>query len=224
MGAPARSDVDSAAAVLFDLDGTLVDTVPALAAAANRLRADQSLPPLPVTEYRPHVCRGSRGLVKAALGDDAGKEQIRRFLDYYREDLLVDSDLFPGQGWVLDQLDARDLPWGVVTNKPAWLSEPLLQNLGVLERTACLVCGDQVKRPKPAPDSLLTACYQLGAQPEDVWYVGDGFADARAAAQAGLRFLVAGYGYLDGDATGWGATGILTAPEALLDWLDGLPA
>lgn len=211
-----------AAAVLFDLDGTLVDTAPGLAAAANRLRSDQGLPPLDVADYRPYVSRGSRGLVKAALGEGAAnRTTLDRFLAYYRADLLHGAGLFPGQGRVLDMLDVRDLPWGVVTNKPSWLSEPLLMELGLLERISCLVCGDQVSRPKPAPEPLLTACCQLGLAPHTVWFVGDALADARAAAGSGVRFLIAAYGYLNAadEPETWSAAGSLDSPEALLAWL-----
>ena len=189
----------SAKAWLFDLDGTLVDTAPDLGYAANQVRAELGLAPLPLIEYRPAASSGARGLLRVALGltpEDADFPQRRdSFLAHYRANLSRSSSLFPGIAAFLLTLELRGARWGVVTNKPAWLTQPLIHDLGLGARAACIISGDSTPNPKPAPDSLLLACEQLQLAPRECVYVGDDLRDIEAARAARMRSVAAGWGY-----------------------------
>jgi phosphoglycolate phosphatase len=207
--------------VLFDLDGTLVDTAPDLAAAANRLRAERDLPPLPLAQLRPYASHGARGLIGAALGlgpEDEDYEPLRlRFIDHYTQGLCVHSQLFPGMADTLVQLEQAGLRWGVVTNKVAQLTEPLLAALALDERAACMVSGDTTPHPKPHPAPLQHALALCGTAAAAACYVGDDLRDIAAGRAAGLMTIVATYGYLgDGDWRQWGADHAIDAPSQLL--------
>ncbi|MEP7283040.1 MAG: phosphoglycolate phosphatase [Rubrivivax sp.] len=212
-------------ALLFDLDGTLVDSAPDLAGAANDLRADRGLPALPLAVLRPMVGAGARGMVGAAFGvapGEPGFDGLRdAFLARYTERLLQDTRVFDGIGAVLDTLAARGLPWGVVTNKATRFAEPLLGGLGLLPGCAVLVCGDTTPHAKPHPAPLLEAARRLAVAPARCVYVGDDLRDVQAGRAAGMGVLVAGWGYLgQGEPAGaWGADDVLAEPEALLNWL-----
>lgn len=207
-------------AVLFDLDGTLVDTAPDLGYAANLVRADLNLPPLRDQAYRPAASGGARGLLRIALDlmpDDPAFAQHRdRFLTYYSENLSRASALFEGMDDALAAIRARGAVWGVVTNKPAWLAVPLMEQLGLASYSACLVCPDHVARPKPAPDSLLHACELLNVTPAQCIYVGDDKRDIDAARAAGMYSIAIEWGYFGegGPITAWGANEILPTPAA----------
>ena len=189
----------SAKAWLFDLDGTLVDTAPDLGYAANQVRAELGLAPLPLLQYRPAASSGARGLLRIALGltpEDADFPQRRdSFLAHYRAHLSRSSSLFPGIAAFLLALELRGTRWGVVTNKPGWLTQPLINDLGLGTRAACIISGDSTPNPKPAPDSLLLACEQLQLTPRDCVYVGDDLRDIEAARAAKMRSVAAGWGY-----------------------------
>ena len=208
--------------VLFDLDGTLVDTAPDLGGAANRVRADLGLPPLPLSQYRPVASAGARGLLGVALGiglDDAEWPQRHdAFLDYYRGHLADESVLFPGMAELLTTLERNGIPWGVVTNKPGWLTTPLMQQLDLSTRAACVVSGDDVATPKPAPDSILLACSRISLQPSDCVYVGDDKRDIDAGRAAGLRTIAVRWGYLgsNGAIETWQADEIADTPADLI--------
>ncbi|HEX4873062.1 MAG TPA: HAD-IA family hydrolase [Nevskiaceae bacterium] len=199
---------------LFDLDGTLVDTAPDLGHAANRVRAELAMEPLPLPVYRPVASAGARGLLGVALGigpEHADFPQRRdSFLAHYRAELCRESVLFPGLDPLLVQAELRGLPWGVVTNKPGWLTRPLLKALRLETRCACAISGDDVPRPKPAPDGLLQACAQLGLTPGEVVYVGDDRRDIEAARAAGMPSIAAGWGYIGeaGPAESWQADAV----------------
>ncbi len=194
------SSFANASVVLFDLDGTLIDTAPDLGAAANYVRQHIGLPPLPLIEYRPVASAGARGLLGHALGltpDHADfPEQRDRFLTYYRENIASGSRLFDGISELLETLRAQGKRWGVVTNKPSWLTVLLLAEFAEMSDSACTVSADQVAKPKPAPDSLLHACTQLGAAPADCLYVGDDLRDIEAGSAAGMRTVAAAWGYI----------------------------
>jgi phosphoglycolate phosphatase len=212
--------------VFFDLDGTLVDTAPDMTAALNRLRAEHGLPEMPYAELRPYVSRGSPGLVGAGFGDLAEDDRARltgRFLALYAEGLCVASAPFAGILDVLDHLDAHALPWGIVTNKPGALARPLLERLALGDRMHCLVSGDCLPVRKPHPLPLLHAASLVGAAPERCVYVGDDLRDVEAGRAAGMRTLVARWGYVppDQDPDAWHADGHLDSPAHLLAWLRG---
>jgi len=210
-------DVDC---VLFDLDGTLVDTAPDLGDAANQVRIELGLPPLPDAGYRPVASAGARGLLKVALdmAPDHPEYPVRRdaLLAHYRANLTRRSRLFPGMNAFLVSLELSGKPWGVVTNKPAFLTDPLMAQLKLDTRAACCVSGDQVPQPKPAPDSLLLALRQVGVSAARTVYVGDDRRDIDAARAAGIRSIAAAWGYLGPAAPQtWGADALVAAPSDL---------
>jgi phosphoglycolate phosphatase len=218
--APAR-----VSAVLFDLDGTLLDTAPDMAGALNALLAEGARPSLAFAAVRPHVSNGAAALVRLAFPDvdEARFEALRvRFLQLYRERIDHETALFPGGDELLAAIEARRLPWGVVTNKPAWLTEPLLAALALDQRAGTIVSGDTLPERKPHPRPLLHAADVLGVAAHECLYVGDALRDVEAARSAGMRALVAGFGYLgpDEDARAWPAEGWLERPLDLLRWLD----
>jgi 2-phosphoglycolate phosphatase len=211
--------------VLFDLDGTLADTAPDLAAAANRLRAARCLPPLAIDDLRPMASHGARGLVGRALGlapGDEGYEQARlEFLDYYKQALCVHTTLFAGMAHTLDRLEAEGRRWGVVTNKARRFTEPLMAQLGLQSRAACVVSGDTTPHTKPHPAPLHHALQACGVAAEHSIYIGDDRRDIEAGRAALMRTVIAAYGYL-GDAPEtetWGADHSIDAPTDLLAWL-----
>jgi len=187
-------------AVFFDLDGTLADTAPELAAALNAVRAEEGLPPLPYAAIRPVVSHGGTALVRLGFPDSAGErlEALRqRLLDHYRAGLGRATPLFPGMDRLLERLEAQGRPWGVVTNKPAWLTEPLMAALGLAERARAIVSGDTCAQRKPHPEPLLHACRQTGVPPAACLYLGDAERDIQAGRAAGMQTAVAHWGYLD---------------------------
>lgn len=218
--------ITALACVLFDLDGTLVDTAPDLTAALNRLRAARKLPPLSVESIRPSVSQGSPGMLKTSFGltpDDLLYAEInQQFLESYRTAIAVESALFPGMAEILSHLESCAIPWGIVTNKPSWLTEPLLEGLALRTRAACVVSGDTLSKSKPDPAPLLYACEQLAVNPQHALYVGDAERDIVAGKRAGMQVLVAGFGYLTPEDRPWewGADGILRRPADLLTWLN----
>lgn len=212
-------------AMLFDLDGTLVDTAPDLGAAANRVRESLQLEPLPLETYRPVASAGARGLLRTALGITPEHPDFPRhrdaFLDYYRGNLSRHSRLFAGMDEVLQAMERRGIHWGVVTNKPAWLTRPLLEELDLARRASCSVSADEVARAKPAPDSLFKACELLQLNAAECIYVGDDLRDIDAGRAAGMPTIAADWGYLGegGPIEAWQADAIARRPQDLHRWL-----
>jgi N-acetyl-D-muramate 6-phosphate phosphatase len=212
-------------AVLFDLDGTLLDTAPDMVAALNALRHENSLPSLPSAAIRPAVSHGAVRVVKAGFPDadsDTSTRLQRRFLEIYRGALSIHTRLFPGMEQVMDALDARRIKSGIVTNKAAWLTDPLLAELKLSQRFACVVSGDTLSERKPHPLPLLHAAAAAGVAAGACIYVGDAERDVQAAHAAGMTALVANYGYLqaDEDSSLWGGDAYLSQPLDILNWLD----
>jgi len=212
-------------AVLFDLDGTLLDTAPDMVGALNELRRENQRPALPYEVARAVVSHGSGRLVKLGFPDvdpTTCEELQRRFLVIYRDNLSVATRLFAGMDGVLAALHARGLLLGIVTNKPAWLTVPLLDQLGLAPLFACVVSGDTVSARKPDPLPMLHAAKLAGVDATRCLYVGDAQRDVQAAHAAGMPALVATYGYLEAgeDWRAWGGDGFIDEPAALLDWLD----
>jgi phosphoglycolate phosphatase len=207
---------------LFDLDGTLVDTAPDLAYAANCVRAEAGLSPLPAARYRPVASAGARGLLKVGLDltPDHPDYPARResFLAHYRKHLSRESRLFPGMDAALRHMESRRRPWGVVTNKPQWLTDPLMQDLELTARAACVIGAVEGLPPKPAPDSLLRAARQVGVPAAECLYVGDDRRDVVAARAAGMPVVAAAWGYLgdDGPVDDWRADAVIQSPAELL--------
>jgi N-acetyl-D-muramate 6-phosphate phosphatase len=211
-------------AVLFDLDGTLLDTAPDMAGALNALRQERQLAPLPFAAIRSAVSHGSARVVKEGFPDADPESHLRlqqRFLEIYRGTLSRETRLFSGMDEVLDELANLRIKSGIVTNKPAWLTDPLLADLRLRPRFACVVSGDTLAERKPHPLPLLHAAALAEVSPSECIYVGDAERDVQAAHRAAMPALVANYGYLraDENSTDWGADGYLNQPLDLLDWL-----
>ena len=211
-------------AVLFDLDGTLLDTAPDMIAALNMLRTEERLEPLPYALARTQVSHGSTGLLRLAFPELAGDdfEHMRaRFLSLYEARLTQDTALFDGCATVLESLSQQGLVWGVVTNKPAFLTQPLLIALGLAQRAGCIVSGDTLPERKPHPAPLLHAARQLALPPQQCVYVGDAERDVQSARAAGMPVLLALYGYLgpDDSPDAWQPDAQIQSPIEILQWL-----
>ena len=187
-------------AVLFDLDGALVDTAPDLAAALNAALVKNQLAELPYKSIRPIVSNGANGLIKLAFGGHLSSEkheQIKTFfLAHYQQNIAKKSALFEGLDEALLHLESKQVPWGIVTNKPAYLTHPLLKELKLDRRASCVICGDQVKNPKPHPESIYLACKEINTLPDNTIYIGDAERDIRAGRLAGLKTIACAYGYI----------------------------
>lgn len=209
-------------AVLFDLDGTLIDSAPDLAGAGNDMRAARGLPLLPIAHFRPMVGAGARGMVGRALSvrpGEAGFEALRdEFLLRYEARMTRETRVFETMQPVLDALAAQRRPWGIVTNKATRFSEPLVRALGLLDAAATLVCGDTTPHAKPHPAPLLEAARRMGVDAAECVYVGDDLRDVQAGRAAGMATVAAGWGYLgEGDHIDeWGADHVVAAPAELL--------
>ncbi|MFC3107186.1 HAD family hydrolase [Undibacterium arcticum] len=210
-------------AILFDLDGTLADTAPDLAAAMNRLRMVRGLAPTPFEQLRPMASAGARGMIGVAFGmqpgDDGYEELMLGFLDNYAAALAVESSLFDGVADLLRTLSRQGLAWGVVTNKAARFTEPLVQQIG-LQGAACVVSGDTTAHAKPHPAPLLEAARRLALKPDQCWYVGDDLRDIQAGRAAGMPTVAAAWGYCGhAEPAGWGADALAETPLQLLELL-----
>jgi phosphoglycolate phosphatase len=214
------------ALVLLDLDGTLIDSAPDLAGAANAMRVARGMAPLPLAQLRPMVSAGARGMIGVAFGlrpDDAGYDALRsEFLDTYERASLVHTAVFEAMHPVLDRLEARGTRWGIVTNKAERFTHPIVEGLGLTRRAAVVVCGDTTPHSKPHPAPLLEAARRADAQAMRCVYVGDDMRDMQAGRAAGMATLAAAWGYLgQGEPIeAWGADAVLAEPAALLQWLD----
>jgi phosphoglycolate phosphatase len=212
-------------AILFDLDGTLLDTAPDMIGALNALRLENQLDPLPFDVARASVSHGSARLVHLGFPDAAAQRFAtlqRRFLEIYAAQLSLRTRLFEGMDTVLAQLARQGFRVGIVTNKPASLTNALLADLHLRERFACVVSGDTLSERKPHPLPMLHAAGLAGVEPDACLYVGDAERDVQAAHAAGMRALVAIYGYLhaDEDWQAWGGDGFIERPIDLLGWIE----
>ncbi len=215
--------------MLFDLDGTLLDTAPDLIRVLNQVRVEQGRPPVPHELARTQVSHGSSGLIRLGFPDLDGDalETLRlRLLELYSAQLAIDTALFDGCEELLRALQSRAMPWGIVTNKPGFLTTPLLAALGLDHRAGCVVSGDTLPQRKPHPAPLLLAASQLSLPPQQCLYVGDAERDVQSARAAGMPVLVARYGYLGpaDDPDSWLPDAHIDAPLQILDWLDGARA
>jgi phosphoglycolate phosphatase len=211
-------------AVLFDLDGTLAHTAPDLIAAVNRILTEESRPPLPDSALRPLVSKGGRALLARAfddLAEEAREPLLPRFLAAYADALAVHTRPFDGIEALLEAIEARGWPWGIVTNKPEGLAIGVVEGLGWSTRSKALVGGDTLPVRKPAPEPLWLAASQLGVPPEACLYVGDDARDVEAAKAAGMPSVAALWGYREAheDPQAWGATVDCPDAEALRRWL-----
>lgn len=213
-------------AILFDLDGTLADTAPDLAAALNRLRADRGMEPVPYAGLRPYASAGARGLIGAGLGlqPDAPEYEALRvaFLDNYAASIAVHSRLFEGVPALLDRLQIAGIGWGIVTNKAMRFTDALVPLIG-LGHAGCIVSGDTTPHAKPHPAPLLEAAQRLRISPTACWYVGDDMRDIQAGRAAGMVTIAAAWGYCGNDGpTQWNADATAGSPLELLDLIKNI--
>jgi len=212
--------------VLFDLDGTLIDTAPDMAAALDVLCDEEQRSRLPFSEVRPVVSNGSVALVTLAFGDQLDELTLdrlkNRYLEIYQKDLALHSQLFDEMDKLLAQLDQQDIKWGVVTNKPGWLTEPLMESLDLHNRAACIVSSDSTKNRKPHPEPMYHASRLANSQPDECVYVGDARRDIEAGQNAGMKTIIAEYGYIGGweNIDDWKADYCIQSPSQLLALLD----
>ena len=211
--------------VLFDLDGTLIDTAPDMAAALNLLCEEEKQATLDYATIRPRVSDGSVALVKLAFGDSLGSERLaylkQRYLDIYQDNLAVHSKLFDQIDELFTLLQRHNIRWGVVTNKPGWLTLPLMQQLNLAEQAACIVSGDTTENRKPHPEPMYHACKLAGSTPEQCLYIGDASRDIEAGINAGMKTMVARYGYIEPDINpdDWNADYYIDSPAEISRYL-----
>lgn len=220
--------------VLFDLDGTLLDTAPDLVAACNKAASEHGLRPQPLESLRPFVSGGAEAMLRQLLVANAVQPSppapgvdfaalLERMLGLYQDNIALHTRFFDGMEAVLDELERRGLAWGIVTNKQRRFTEPLLECLELHGRAGCVISGDSLAHSKPHPLPMLEASRRIGAAPEACVYIGDARRDIEAGRNAGMATLAALYGYVPADdpAHAWGADALLASPAELLVWLDG---
>ncbi|MDD5035758.1 MAG: HAD-IA family hydrolase [Methylococcaceae bacterium] len=213
--------------VLFELDGTLLDTAPDLVYACNTAASEIGLQAQPLEALKPMITGGAPAMLRytlAANGREADLEPLlQRMLNLYQENIAIHTRFFDGMEAVLDELERRGLSWGIVTNKIGRFTDPLLESLNLHQRPGCIISGDTLAQSKPHPMPLWEACRRIGSAPGECVYVGDARRDIEAGKNAGMPTLAALYGYIpeDDPAHGWGADGLLNSPGDLLAWLDG---
>lgn len=215
--------MDKIQTVLFDLDGTLIDTAPDMAEALNILLQEEARAELPYDNIRPVVSNGSVALVELGfpdISDEDTRERLKqRYLEIYQNNLCVKSELFPGMQQLIDTIESRQMNWGVVTNKPGWLTDPLMQQIGLADRAVCIVSGDTTANRKPHPEPMYLACKLAESEAEQCIYIGDAQRDIEAGNNAGMLTVIASYGYI-GDwenTSSWGAQHTADSPLAILD-------
>ena len=213
-------------AVLFDLDGTLIDSAPQLVGALNQLRQQYDLPPIPFLVGRPYASHGAAGLLKAGFNmeknDPLFDARVQEFLDIYKEVFNLNMQCIEGIEELINTLNLRKISWGIMTNKARKFAQPIVSSHPLLKSAACLIAGDDVSMPKPSPEGLIKASQMLSIEPSDIIYLGDDRRDVMAANDAGMVSMAARYGYLEvgDDAKSWGAQYIIDKPSELLDYLN----
>jgi len=211
--------------VLFDLDGTLIDTAPDMAAALDILCDEENKTRMPYSAVRPIVSNGSIALVKLAFGDNSDEatfERLKaRYLEIYQDHLAVHSKLFDEMSTLLTRLEQNDIKWGVVTNKPGWLTEPLMESLGLHQRAVCIVSSDSTQNRKPHPEPMYYACKLADSKPDECVYVGDARRDIEAGQNAGMKTIIAGYGYISDtvNVDDWNADHCIQSPSEIFELL-----
>lgn len=211
--------------VFFDLDGTLADTAPDLAAALNQILQERGLSGLSLETIRPSVSLGGNAMIKLAFAIEEGAPEFdelrQRFLQIYHGRLHQSTCVFPGIEKVLNYIEEKNMIWGIVTNKPEWLTYPVMEKLGLTQRATSIVSGDTTEYRKPHPEPMLHACKLAQCTPESSLYVGDALRDIEAGHAAGMKTLTASYGYIakNEDSKMWGADGNISKPEDIIDWL-----
>lgn len=212
--------------VLFDLDGTLADTAPDLAAALNHVLKTHNCEPLPFETIRPFVSHGGMALITLGFGKEHPEFDTlyRELLQYYQNNIANETVLFPGMDELLLELEEKNINWGVVTNKPSWLTEPLLDALNLTSRSVAIVSGDTLEQRKPHPAPILHACKQAGSEADECIYIGDAERDIEAGNRAGMHSIVALFGYIAESDTpnNWGAHSSINHPLEIIPLISSL--
>lgn len=213
------------AAVLFDLDGTLVDTAPDLGYALNCVLQENDKAPLTMEQIRPVASHGAAGLLNLGFGitpQDEHYPALRdRFLALYQDNISRESNLFDGMAELLTKLEQNNIAWGVITNKPSFLTKPLLAQLNLSDRAACIVSGDTTAHSKPHPAPMLKGLEDINLSAEDCIYIGDAERDIQAGKAVDMRTVLARYGYLTDEdkQQDWQADAIIDHPSEMLTWI-----
>lgn len=214
--------------VLFDLDGTLVDTAPDLIACLNKAFNAYGLATVAAETIKPFISYGAAAMIKESLGDAVAKKDqediLASMLDFYQNNIAEHSVFFDGIPETLTAIEAQGLKWGVVTNKRERFTNPLMEALNMTDRSACIISGDTTANPKPHPEPMLAACKQAGVDPKECVYIGDASHDISAGKSVQMRTLAAVYGYLkpDDKPESWGADALIAAPPQILDWIEAV--
>lgn len=209
-------------AILFDLDGTLLNTAHDLVLALNTLLSAHQRPTVPYEVARFSVSQGSAALTRLGFPEVVDDEQFealrQEFLVTYQECLCEATEFYDGMPSLLDTLDASSIPWGIVTNKPGNLTDPLVARLNLDTRSQCVISGDTLSVRKPHPEPLLLASEMINMPPRDVLYIGDDPRDITAGNAAGMYTCVANYGYIEADidTSLWGADFCIDQPLDVL--------
>jgi phosphoglycolate phosphatase len=213
-------------AVLFDLDGTLIDTARDMARALNQLLAEENQPPLDYDLIRSEVSHGARAMILLAFNEPEGGERFealrQRFLDIYIGSIHVDTTLFPEMDEILQTLESGNIPWGIVTNKPSWLTLPLLESMQLKDRATTIICADTAGASKPDPKPMLDACREARVEPARSMYVGDDLRDVEAAHHAGMPCIALRCGYIrrGHNPDDWGAEMVMDTTTELRHWIE----
>jgi len=213
-------------AILFDLDGTLIDSAPDLGAAADQMRVVRGLPSLPMADYRPFAGSGARGMLRVAFGLHPEDEQFpvmrEEFFRNYERRMTQDTTVFDGVSEMLTNIVTRQLQWGVVTNKSKRFTEPLSRQMSLFATAGAVVSGDTTPHAKPHPEPLFEAARRIGVAPESCVYVGDDERDILAGKAAGMYTVAAVYGYLGEkqSVAHWQADDVIESPHELLKRLN----
>jgi len=210
--------------VLFDLDGTLVDTAPDLIACLNKSLQTHGFSSISSDAIKPFISYGAAAMIKKSVTntDEATQQQILdTMLTLYQENIAEHSQFFSGMAETLDTIESLGLKWGIVTNKRKRFTNPLVAAFNLKERAACVISGDTTANSKPHPEPMLTACAQANVKPEECVYIGDALHDIDAGKNANMKTLAAVYGYLkpDDTPTNWGADALIESPEQLTSWI-----
>ena len=210
--------------ILFDLDGTLVDTAPEMHLAMNVLLKEERLKPLSYESVRPHVSNGVMGIFNNTFDDNPklGGRRFNRYLDIYEEHLGINAQVFPGMGEIINAIENMDIPWGIVTNKSKRFAVPLLEKLDLFDRASCVVCGDTTDKIKPDPEPINHALLLLNTKSsKNSFYIGDSKKDIEAAKAAGISSIACTFGYIeeDDDPEKWYAGFTVNEPSEIIEIL-----
>lgn len=211
--------------VFFDLDGTLLNTAPDLTTALNKALLNFNYPEVSVNAITPYISYGAAVMIDTALKQQVSAslkaDILEWLLNYYENHIAVNTHLYKGMSELLVTLEAKGIPWGVITNKRERMTHPLMQALDLTTRSACIICGDTTAHSKPHPEPMLTACRQIQVSPEACLYIGDARHDITAGKAANMKTLAATWGYLkpDDKPQDWGADALINHPDEILDWI-----